>query len=127
VNNVQHDDPPRDVVPFGRTLSRLREQKGLTQLELAVRAGMSRGYVAQLESGYRGDRVRRATVEALAAALEVSPASLLQAAQLRVRGQDITPSDRIDFVTFVETEPTLSAAQRRMIVAIYREMQRSED
>jgi transcriptional regulator with XRE-family HTH domain len=34
---------------IGAALKRLREARGLTQTELAVRAGLSQGYIAKLE------------------------------------------------------------------------------
>lgn len=38
---------------FGAMLKTLREQKGLTQVELAERAGIVQGYLAMIESGER--------------------------------------------------------------------------
>ncbi|MFB6720623.1 helix-turn-helix domain-containing protein [Kribbella sp. NPDC056345] len=42
---------------FGRELRRLREQAGLTQLQLATRLGYSHTYVSKLESGARVPRI----------------------------------------------------------------------
>jgi transcriptional regulator with XRE-family HTH domain len=39
---------PRQI---GRTLKQVREAKGLTQTELAKKAGVSRAYVFRLEAG----------------------------------------------------------------------------
>jgi transcriptional regulator with XRE-family HTH domain len=36
---------------FGRTIADLRTQRGLTQAELAEQSGISRNYLAQLETG----------------------------------------------------------------------------
>ena len=39
------------VAQFGETLRRLRKKRGLTQAELASKAGVSRGYLIRLEQG----------------------------------------------------------------------------
>jgi transcriptional regulator with XRE-family HTH domain len=36
---------------LGRMIQRLREDKGLSQRQLAARAGVTNGYVSQLEAG----------------------------------------------------------------------------
>ncbi|HEV2960405.1 MAG TPA: helix-turn-helix transcriptional regulator [Candidatus Angelobacter sp.] len=38
-------------VHFGRRLQRLRKQKGMKQIDLAVHAGMGRTYISKLENG----------------------------------------------------------------------------
>jgi predicted ATPase/class 3 adenylate cyclase len=59
--------------PFGELLRRARQAAGLTQAELAERAGLSRRGIADLESGARR-RPRRDTVALLATALGASEA-----------------------------------------------------
>jgi predicted ATPase/DNA-binding XRE family transcriptional regulator len=58
-------------LPFGARLRRLREAAGLTQEELAVRAGLSRNAVGALERGLH-KRPYPHTVRSLAHALELS-------------------------------------------------------
>jgi predicted ATPase/DNA-binding XRE family transcriptional regulator len=58
-------------LPFGARLRRLREAAGLTQEELAVRAGLSRNAVGALERGIR-KRPYPHTVRSLARALGLS-------------------------------------------------------
>jgi len=68
---------------FGKVLRRLRRAAGLTQEELAARAGLSARGVADLERGARRTP-RRDTVALLVAALDASPpdeAALLAAAR----------------------------------------------
>ncbi|MDQ3694071.1 MAG: helix-turn-helix domain-containing protein [Chloroflexota bacterium] len=57
--------------PFGDQLRRLREAAGITQEELAERAGLSRDAIGALERGHRRHPHPR-TVRALAAALSLS-------------------------------------------------------
>jgi transcriptional regulator with XRE-family HTH domain len=57
-------------VSFGERLKRLRESAGLSQADLAERAGMHRFGVAKLEQGLR--EPAWATVQALAKALGVN-------------------------------------------------------
>lgn len=45
--------PQSDNMQGGRLLASLRQKAGLTQIELAKRAGISRSMIAQLESGER--------------------------------------------------------------------------
>ena len=58
----------QEPVPFGALLLRLRAAAGLTQEQLAERAGLSPAAISALESGKRRTP-RFATVELLAAAL----------------------------------------------------------
>lgn len=61
---------------FGANLSRLREQTGVTQEELAFRASLHRTEIGLLERGGRIPRID--TLAKLAGALGVSPANLLE-------------------------------------------------
>lgn len=61
-----------DVPP----LRAIREWRGLTQDELAKRAGTTKGYVSQLETGYR--RPGHKLLYRLAKALDVPPEMLLE-------------------------------------------------
>lgn len=60
---------------FGRRLRSLRESKGISQEELADRAGVHRTYVSSVERGRRN--ISLANIHSLADALGVSPALLL--------------------------------------------------
>jgi len=61
---------------FGANLSRLREQSGVTQEELAFRASLHRTEIGLLERGGRIPRID--TLAKLAGALGVEPAELFQ-------------------------------------------------
>ncbi|MGI5416723.1 helix-turn-helix domain-containing protein [Actinomadura luteofluorescens] len=43
--------PTRQTIAFGQEVVRLRHEKGLSRLELAERAAVSRSYIAQVENG----------------------------------------------------------------------------
>jgi transcriptional regulator with XRE-family HTH domain len=57
------------------TIKRLRKRRGLTQQALAVRAGLTLGYIARLEIGMHDPRL--STLRKLAKALGVPVAGLL--------------------------------------------------
>ena len=82
-----HDATParNDDVPFGALLRRLREGAGLTQEELALRAGLSPRAISSLERGERRHPYPQ-TARSLADALglpEAERASLLAAVPAR--------------------------------------------
>jgi transcriptional regulator with XRE-family HTH domain len=60
---------------FGRNLKRLRSAVGLSQEELAARAGLHRTYVSSVERGRRN--VSLENIYALAKALKCDPRELL--------------------------------------------------
>jgi two-component system, response regulator len=73
---------------LGKTLKMFRNQLGITQEELAWRASLNRSFVADVERGKRN--LSLASIEKLAAALQVSIASLFD----QRRGQDsLVPGD----------------------------------
>jgi transcriptional regulator with XRE-family HTH domain len=63
-------------VRFGRRLRQLREQRGLSQEELAFRAGLHRTYVSSAERGQRN--VSLVNIEKLALALGVRIADFFE-------------------------------------------------
>lgn len=66
------------VQQFGKNVRRVREEKGWPQDELAVKAGLTRSYVSDLERGVRNPSV--AALGQLADALGVEPWELLHPA-----------------------------------------------
>lgn len=64
---------PVSLSSFGALLRRFRERVGLSQNALAKRAGLDASAINRLERGERS-QTRRAAVEALAAALGLTPA-----------------------------------------------------
>ena len=53
----------------GDNIRRLREKAGLTQEELALKSGLSQGYINQIESGKR--RFTQKSLELIADALSI--------------------------------------------------------
>lgn len=60
---------------FGRTLRRLRQERGLTQERFAASAGLTTGFVNGLELGYKTPGLL--TILKISHALEVKPSELL--------------------------------------------------
>ena len=93
MKRTSQEATPGQGAPFGTRLRRLREAAGLTQEELASRAGLSATAVSVLERGER-KRPYPHTVRSLADALGLSEderASLLAAVPGRVAAPEITP------------------------------------
>jgi len=61
---------------MGKTLKRLRRRRGLTQQQLAVKAGVSLGYLSRLEVDMHDPRL--STLKKLARALGVPVATLVE-------------------------------------------------
>jgi transcriptional regulator with XRE-family HTH domain len=61
---------------LGRNLRRARQDRDLTQEEVAQRSGVHATEVSRIEAGKRDPKV--STVERLAAAVEVPPGELLR-------------------------------------------------
>ena len=63
------------VALMGRNIRRVRSASGLSQEEVAFRAGMKRSYLSEVELGQRNPTVR--ALERLSHALDVDPRDLL--------------------------------------------------
>ncbi|KAA5539030.1 helix-turn-helix domain-containing protein [Adhaeribacter rhizoryzae] len=72
---VEHNEEVAFLRAFGQNLKRLREEKQLTQANVAFEAGLSLSQVQRIEYGNHNFSIL--TLLALAQALEVSPAALL--------------------------------------------------
>lgn len=59
-------------------LKQLRQEKSMTQAELAKKIGISQNYYASLENGVRGARISVELVLKIASALNISPIMLLE-------------------------------------------------
>ena len=71
--------PPHSrTTKFGRALTQLRENEGMTVTELAKRAGVSTSYVSQLETGNK--RATDPIIRRISNALDINPIVLFTAA-----------------------------------------------
>jgi transcriptional regulator with XRE-family HTH domain len=61
---------------FGRNVRRLREEQGLTQAELALKAGINRSYLGGVERGQR--RICMENIARIADALAMPPDALFR-------------------------------------------------
>jgi transcriptional regulator with XRE-family HTH domain len=68
---------------FGRSIRRLRKQRGLSQEDLAEASGMSRNYVSDIERGVRNPGLL--ALVALAKALKVSLRELVEEIEPKAR------------------------------------------
>ena len=64
-----------DLVPLGKAVRRWRKARGLTQEDLSGLAELHRNHIGGIERGERNVTIK--TVLALARALEIRPAELL--------------------------------------------------
>lgn len=75
------DDPL--AISFGRRLTAVREEQGLSSVELGDRAGMKKAYVWRVEQGKTLPSLR--TAARFAKALEISLSELLEGVELPER------------------------------------------
>ena len=102
------DTAPQQGAPFGARLRRLREAAGLTQEELASRAGLSATAVSVLERGERR-RPYPHTVRSLADALGLSEgerAALLTAVPRRGATPEISSPASVSLGSILPSPPT---------------------
>lgn len=110
-----------DAGAFGRVVKRLREERRLSQSQLAERAGLTAGYIAGIELGVRGKRPPRDTIITLARALDVPPLEMLVAAERDAPADhDGRRPGRPTFEQFVTGEHLLREDEKEMLIRLYR-------
>jgi transcriptional regulator with XRE-family HTH domain len=70
---------------FGLVLRKVRQDRGLSQEELAARAGYHRTYIGQLERGEKSPSLR--TLLNISITLGVSPSALIRKVERSLSGQ----------------------------------------
>jgi transcriptional regulator with XRE-family HTH domain len=70
---------PKEI--FAKNLRRIRNETGLSQEELASRAGLHRTYISSIERGQRNISIEN--IFAIAKALKVAPADLVKLISLK--------------------------------------------
>lgn len=67
-----------DFIALGLKIGYIRRKRGMTQEQLAEKAGMSMGFLSQIEAPNMAVGISLTTLFSLADALEVSASSLLE-------------------------------------------------
>lgn len=90
-----------DAVAVGRKIQELRLARGLSLSALAERAGVSKGYVSQLEAGEQGNPSLE-TLKKVANALEVTLGELLETEAARPIGAPVSSEMEPGLKAFLE-------------------------
>lgn len=67
-----------EMVAVGLKIGYIRRQKGMTQQQLSEKAGISMGFLSQIEAPNLAVGLSLATLFSIAEALQVEPAKLLE-------------------------------------------------
>jgi transcriptional regulator with XRE-family HTH domain len=78
---------------LGKRIKELREQKGLTTVELSQKSGVSQSTISQIENSKRGASTK--TIQKLAKALEVPSSYLLQENTDKEKPSDDNPKEEV--------------------------------
>jgi transcriptional regulator with XRE-family HTH domain len=130
---IEH--PGRDLMNIGSRLAFLRDQRGLTQEELATSLGISRAALSHYEKGRRepdtetlgkfadlfkvsmdflvgrthqSNAVLDPDIRQFADELELSDEQLLERFKLMIDGQTLTPEEARRFIAFVRAERNMN-------------------
>ena len=106
---------------LGLRISRLRQEKGWTQKELASKIGITQNHVSRIEKDKM--QPRRSTIKALADAFAIQPEDLETLASLSEDevNSSLTQEDP-DLAALISQIPLLSTAQREAIRVTLRSM-----
>src|ERR1039457_2874367 len=108
--SIPDAQPPESI---GKRIQRLREEKGMTLSGLAAKAGISKGYLWNMESGTADSRPSATTLYNIAKALGVTMADLLDRRGLIVNVTEV-PSELREFAV----EDHLPETDVRMLAGI---------
>lgn len=101
---------------LGRLITQLREARDMSKQALADAAGISRGYVSQLEAG-EDKQVSREVIFRLAEALDTPPGQLLMAAGYMSADEALLLERRV--LDAIDADDRLSAAHKQTIKDLY--------
>ena len=106
---------------LGLRVSRLRQEKGWTQKELASKIGITQNHVSRIEKDKM--QPRRSTIKALAEAFEIEPDDLETLATMSEEDSSSSLSQEDpDLAALISQIPLLSQAQREAIRVTLRSM-----
>jgi transcriptional regulator with XRE-family HTH domain len=111
--------PPE--LEMGPLVRYYRKQQGMTQAEVASRAGISTAYIGLIEQGQRGTRPARDMVRSLAQALDLN---LEQTEKLFRAGGHLDADESLfgpgpGVVQAIEADPALPDASKRLMINLY--------
>lgn len=117
------DPAPQQRSPFAELVREIRRSKGLSQIEVARRGGLGRGYLGMIETGARGERPSRDSVLRVANGLGATDEEL--EALLRSAGYPPLARDLLDGMALtveeaIKADPKLREDHRRILLATYR-------
>jgi transcriptional regulator with XRE-family HTH domain len=104
---------------FGGVIRELRQARGLSQSQLADRAGLTQSYVSMIESRQRGWRPSRNVVQSFALGLGVKERELLKAADLD-GFEEIEPA--LTMKDAIDADPYLAPREKKALYELYRAM-----
>ena len=115
------EEPQRS--PFAELVREIRRSKGVSQIEVARRGGLGRGYLGMVETGARGERPSRDSVLRVAKGLDATDDEL----EALLRSAGYPPLDRalLDGMALtveeaIKADPKLREDHRRLLLAMYR-------
>lgn len=108
-----------DVSGLGSYIREQRDQAQMSVRQLAAAAGVSNPYLSQVERGLR--RPSAEILSRLAGALRISAETLY--VQAGILSEPQASDEGRDLATAIALEPTLTEAQRRTLLEIYRAFQ----
>lgn len=109
------------MTSFGDAVRRLRHSRGFSQKELGTAAGLSQSYIAMIESRERAWNPKRQVVQAIAAALGVTEAALLERSGLPATDE---PAPVVTVESAIIADPVLDVDEKRVLCNLYRVMTR---
>lgn len=108
---------------FGQVVRQIRIAKGLSQQEVANRAGFSPGYVGLIESGDRGGRPKLDTVKRVGQGLNATVAeteALMRATGYLRDDEPLIDDSRPTLLGAIAADPRLTVEQKAAFVVFYR-------
>lgn len=109
----------------GSLLRRFRQQRSMTQEQVAPAAGCSTAYIGLIEHGARGRKLSRDLSLRLARALDMPPAAVddfLKAGGHLAQHESIFDPQELDVVTEIVRDSALSYANKGLLISVYAEL-----
>jgi transcriptional regulator with XRE-family HTH domain len=110
-----------EQLEMGPLVRFFRKKRGMTQQEVATRAGISTAYIGLIEQGQRGQRPARDMVRSLSQALDLN---LEETEMLFRAGGHLSADERLfgagpGVIQAIEADPSLPDASKRLMINLY--------